>query len=653
MSAIWGCVDLGGGNLPEGLCAAMERPLHEYKIDRYASISGGNVVMGCGVQYIKTWSEKEPLPIYDAEADVYFTADCLIDNRAELIAGLCPGNSDVPDGELLFLAYKKWGGEMPKHVYGAYSYAVYERKENRLTVGADHVFSRSIYYMRAGDRVFFSTVIESIFDGAGGRPEINEEWITMFLSINSLAVLSNPVDTPYKGVSRVKASHYVVFDSGGERPVEYWSYKNVKKLRLGSDEEYRERFRSLMEQLSRETLQGSMGEVGILLSSGLDSSSIAAFMEPILSQEGRRLHSYTYVPIETYKSTYNEKYVISNERKGVEMICEMYPGIVPKFLSVPEQNAVSSIKRILPVLEVPYKSHNNLAWIDEFARIAADDGCKILLTGQSGNATISAGNIFTYIMSRIMHGRLIDAALTANRFAKRHGFGRKWVARRVLNDLTPGFMRRRDIADYWGNSYINRDFARAIGIRDKDSRTEQNAGFMKPLTYETERSLIFNPTAFAQVGEDETKLYLKYGMVTRDITRDIRMFEFCLAVPMYCLVGPDAGTRRLVRYYLSDKLPAALTDENAPRGRQSGDTLDRMFPYWDELYSELARGCAQPRLQKIIDRDMVAASLDKFRDAQELRDGKGDEKEKEFVRLCAVYIIGAFLEEEENRRQKG
>ena len=641
MSAIWGCVDISGRELPEGICAAMEEPLHQYKIDRYASVCDKNIVMGCGIQYVTPEAKQEALPLYDKEEDLYFTADCMVDNRTELIKDLCPGADAIPDGELMFLAYKKWRDDMPKHVLGAYSYAVYEAKFKRLIVGADHLFNRSIYYSRSGSRVYFSTVIESIIKGTGEKPVLDEVWITMFLSITSLAVLSNPIDTPYKNISRVQASHYMIFEESGDHHVEYWSPRDVKPLRLKNEEEYKERFRALMEIVAREVVRSSE-EVGIFLSSGLDSSTVASFAEPILSQKGKNLYSYTCVPIETHRSRYNSRYIIANEQEGVELICQMYPGIIPKFLSVSEQNAISSIRRILPALEVPYKSHTNMAWIDAFAQVAAEDDCRIMLTGQMGNATISAGDIFTYTMSRILQGRLFDAAVNLNRFSIKREVSRKRNVQYILGQLVPGFIRRMKIKDHWGNSYIDRAFARGIGVSDKDSRTERNLGILEPYTFELERSLIFNPTAMAQIGEDETKLYLKYGMITRDITRDIRIFEFCLSAPMECFVGSDGQTRRLVRYYLSDRLPTELIDENAPRGRQSDDWLERLALYWDDLYPELVRGCTIPRLQKYIDREKVKVSLDKFASQPIQSD------EKELLLLCAVYAIGVFLEREES-----
>ena len=643
MSAIWGCIDLSGDALPEGLCAAMEAPLHEYKIDRYASYAKGNVVMGCGVQYIHVESPREPLPVCDEDAGIYFTADCIVDNREELIPELCPGRTDIPDGELFYLAYKKWQDDVPKHVIGSYSYAVYERTQDRLIIGADHTFSRSIYFNRVGDIVYWGTIIESVIQGRDEPAKVNDEWITIFLSLTSLSILANPIDTPYAGISRVQASHYVVFDKSGNMPVEYWSVKNIRPLKLGSDEEYRQRFRNLMDKVAGEAARTS-GNVGILLSSGFDSASVAVVTAQHLEKAGKRLYSYTYVPVEGYKAQYNPKLVPRSEQEGVEAICRMHPVIEPKYLPVPDKNAVSQTREILKTLEIPYKSHTNLAWIDAFTELAAEeDGCRVMLTGQMGNATISAGGMINYILSRICHFRFIDAARAASNYARLMKFGRKRYTKYILENLVPVlvpvFVQRMMARDYLEGSYVNRDVAKTIGLKKRDRRIEGNVGFFKLDTFEMERTLYFNPTAMAHITDAETKMQLKHGMIPRDITKDIRVFEFCLSVPMECLINSKGQTRRLVRHYLSDLLPSDMLSENAPRGMQSVDWRDRLVDNWEAHYAELARGCRQPLLERYINRDMVEKTLEKFKTCPQIED------RAEFMKLCAVYTVGIFLAE--------
>jgi len=642
MSAIWGCVDLSGGALPDGLCAAMEQPLHDYKVDRYDSISEKNVVFGCGLQYIKRWSESEQLPLYDADTDTYFTADCLIDNRAELIDELCHGNTDIPDGALMYLAYKKWGEDMVKRIYGSYSYAIFEAAKNRLIVGADHTFDRTIYYQKVGGRIFFGTLIESVVQGAGGKPALNEEWMAMFLSMRTLGILANPVDTPYLGVSRVVASHYCVFSGDGVTETEYWSpKKNALRLNYKKDVEYKEHFRELFGRCVRETIDGLADEPAILLSSGFDSSSVAAFAARELDKEGRKLHGYTHVPVPGHVSPYIPSIVNTNETDGVLNFCRMHPNVVPNFCPLPQCNGFSNLRKLLDTYETPFKSLINVDWICSLMELASAGGSRLMLTGQMGNSTISFGDITMFERHLIMRGRLIKAFSVMSRYSRLVHRSRRKHFLNIASSLLPVWLLGipKD-TDYLEGTYISREFAKRMGITGLDKRLKKfNDRRLSRRIYSFRecRSLFFNPTAFAHISDAFTKQTLKSGIVVRDPTRDIRIFEFCLGVPIECFSNSEPATRRLARSYLSDMLPAEMLPESTPRGRQAGDWLERVSPNLDSILSEMELAFTAPGVSRIIDTDAALRAVKKYR-------GKLDKKDDfEFIRLGAAYCAAIFF----------
>lgn len=641
MSAIWGCVDLSGRPLPENLCEAMERPLRGYKIDRFAAETEWSVAMGCGLQNIKKWSEREALPVWDREAGVCFTADCLIDNRDELIAELCPGDLEMADGELLYLAWKRWGADAPRHVYGSYSFAVYEREKNRLVIAADHTASRSIYYCREGDRIFFGTVEQSLLRGRGGPSEVNDEWIALFLAMRPILILSNPEETVYKGIFRVVASCVNTFTPGGGMAVsEYWTVDQIPPLRLKSDAEYREYFREIFFRCAEQTVRGVAGETGILLSSGLDSASVAAAAAPALARGGKSLLGYTHVPVEGYVSRYNPRFLNTDERPGVQALCEMYPNIEPHFLPLPERDGFSNIRELLSAYMTPYKALVNEDWILGLESAAAADGCRLMLTGQLGNATISWGDMPTYLRHLITHGRPIKAITTLNAYAKMMGRSRKDALLHMLMGLLPESRDRRGETDWLEGSFVNREMAARLGIGEGDERILSNVPLDRPRTYPYAalRRLAFNKTAFAHIADSTTKLSLKNGQVSRDITRDIRIFEFCISSPIECSVNSDPATRRLVRAYLADRLPPEMVGERWPRGRQSADWLSRLAPGWGRVYADMERVCGSEALAPYAEAAAVEQALARF------RDGPAEEDEFDFMRFSALYTLGLFLE---------
>ena len=71
--------------------------------------------------------------------------------------------------------------------------------------------------------------------------------------------------------------------------------------------------------------------VGISLSSGFDSSSVAALASIELEKEKKTLYSYTYVPFyEINKEAYPENFVL-DETEAVKKFAGKYPNIIANF----------------------------------------------------------------------------------------------------------------------------------------------------------------------------------------------------------------------------------------------------------------------------------------------------------------------------------
>lgn len=639
MSAIWGCVDLSGEALPDGLCSRMEAPVREYKIDRYDSIQDGNVVMGCGLQYVKRWTKNDTLPVQDD--DILFTADCMIDNRSELIAELCPGDSEIPDGTLLLLALKTWGEQATKRIYGYYSYALYYKRANKLILGVSHTAPRALYYMRDGARVYFASTIEPILQGKGGKAKLDEEWLALFIAINTFTILTDPRTTPFYGVKRVVACHYNEYTLGDTKEIEYWRINDVKPLRLKSDAEYREHFRELFFKCVEESIDGALDETGVMLSGGFDSSAVSAVASKIFAKEGKSLFAYTHVPVEGYESKYRANIYKPDERDDVVRFCRMYPNVIPHFMQLPECNGFSRAKEVLHMHETPYKSLINVDWIYKIFECAGKDGCRLMLSGQTGNSTISWGALMEYAIHLIRSGRIIKAFSAANKYCKVRNYSRKLYFLAILKTIFP--IAKSD-ADCLDGTYLNRDTAKKLGIGPRDDR-------LYPLNIDSRkesyppfkeiRKKAFYPIAFAHVADAETKNSLMSGVIAKDPTRDPRIFAFCNSIPIECFVNDEPATRRLVRSYLSDLLPPEMLPETTPRGLQSGDWRERIMQNWDIIYPELGRVLRSDQFARFIDRDKIEEKL------EELRDGPAPGMSSDITLFGAVYIAGLFLEERE------
>ena len=144
MSAIWGIISWGAP-LPQTIKEQMQLPFQKKcKIDRYSSVQKDTVFMGCGIQYLTDESLSEVLPYTSGSPDFFMTADCLLDNREELLS-LLQLPASTPDGTVMAQAYSRFGISCLKYFRGLFSLAVYDFAKKTLYLAADQMASRCLY----------------------------------------------------------------------------------------------------------------------------------------------------------------------------------------------------------------------------------------------------------------------------------------------------------------------------------------------------------------------------------------------------------------------------------------------------------------------------------------------------------------------------
>lgn len=131
MSAIYGAINLRGGNIPDKLGEKFTNYYKKCKIDRFDGAGVKNAWFGAGIQEFFKEIKNEKLPILDEENGFLFTADAIVDYRDELCDEL-KLSKDTPDGRILYEAFLKWGNKIGEHVYGAYSMVAYDLKNNKV-----------------------------------------------------------------------------------------------------------------------------------------------------------------------------------------------------------------------------------------------------------------------------------------------------------------------------------------------------------------------------------------------------------------------------------------------------------------------------------------------------------------------------------------
>ncbi|MDO5291867.1 MAG: asparagine synthase-related protein [bacterium] len=604
MSAIWGLIQ-HTECLKEH--SSIFKAVYQKKciLDRLNEKTTECQVFGCGIQFITEESKNEQLPIYSEENQILFTADCLLDNRSELIDALNIEDQTIPDGTLLYLAYLHWGYDCVKHLHGLYSIAVYEKATHTLFLATDPTASRCLYYYNHKDGCTFSTLIEPILQIHTGIQK-NELYLGDYLMAQGLRPNISAIETPYEDIYKLEAGTYVLITNGNKQIHRYWSPQKLP-LKLKTEAQCKKHFISIFKKCVHNALRTN-GEVGIALSSGFDSSSVAAIAAQDLQQASRNLYSYTYVPYYDKISDKQASYFVLNEKEAVEKTVAMYPNIQPSFLNTDGIDFYQSMDKILSIMEIPFKAFINLPSLLELFKTASLDKCKVFLTGQYGNATISYGDIDNILYDMYSNKHYLSYLSTLNHYCKNAKESRRQSFRgcqRYFHSTDKALKSTCTITrNTPDNQFLDQDFISKYPYESRYANEKLPTTANTALPKDLYEYYLYYPSALTYLGEYETKFGLANGIIIRDPTRDPDIISFCHSIP-YKFFAYKGIPRWLVREGLKDYLPKEIIGPYLRYGLQNADWAYRVNLNWNNIYPVLKHNLAAPSLEKYINSSKI------------------------------------------------
>jgi asparagine synthase (glutamine-hydrolysing) len=242
----------------------------------------GPVVLGHAKMAVTPEEEHEQQPLVSPRTDCAIIADVRLDNRDDLLARL-PDRpaSTLSDAELILRAYEAWGDDAPVHLLGDFAFVIWDPGRQRLVCARDPAGQRALFYR--SDRATFAAAseIQQLLQDPTVRLVPNEERILDHLvPLNIHRIERDQAATFYQGIYSVPAGHVLVVDREAVRARRYWQLEPPAELRYRRDDEYAEHYLALFSEVVRARLRSSR-PVGVLLSGGLDSSSIVAVAQEL------------------------------------------------------------------------------------------------------------------------------------------------------------------------------------------------------------------------------------------------------------------------------------------------------------------------------------------------------------------------------------
>lgn len=615
MGAICGVFCIDGSKVSEEISSIMMDKLSSYRVDDVATWNNKELFLGCAVQYITPESKLENLPYFDKEAGLVITADAIIDNRRELFSLMNVPElkwSTITDSQLILMSYKKWGEECPKYLIGDFAFAIWNEYRKELFCVRDHTGNRTFYFYSSPNIFAFCTLAKPLLCVPKEGKKLNDRWIANFLSLKGPMHEIDSNESVYNNIQQLLPAHTIKLNHKEMIKKQYWNPLNLPKIRFKSDEEYEKAFKKVFFEAVHCRLR-SIGAVGVQMSGGLDSGSVACVAAQKLATEGKILHAFSAVPFSGYKD-YLPKYIIANETDYIEAIGEKYKNIDITYCNCDGKNSVTNVNEYIDILEQPYKFFKNYFWINDIELKAAKSGCSILLDGQNGNYTVSFGDISIQLITLFRKGKWLSVHREIRDFSKLRNLKYFHVVKVFMKMILPDNIKniykkirgRHEMKEFV--TAVNPDLALKWKVDEFFRQASIGPYHKKHFDLDEARKITVEPTGFSQMGGVYTKMSLKYGVVSRDPTRDKRVIEFCLSIPgdQYVRKGRE---RYLIRKSMSGILPDKVRLNYDVRGTQNADWIQRLLPMWQEIQKEIEEMLKDESLKPYLDMDKVKKAL--------------------------------------------
>jgi asparagine synthase (glutamine-hydrolysing) len=174
------------------------------------------------------------------------------------------------DAYILLGAYARWGDRCLDHMRGDFCFVLWDQSQQRLFCGRDQLGVRPLFYATHGSSWIVSDCLEIIVAQAVISVDVDDFWIADFLSFG---FCNDPDRTVYKQIKRLPAAHSLSVRARNYVVQRYWTLENRDPIYYPRAGTYLEHFREVTGRAVRDRLPH--GRVGISLSGGLDSSTLA------------------------------------------------------------------------------------------------------------------------------------------------------------------------------------------------------------------------------------------------------------------------------------------------------------------------------------------------------------------------------------------
>ena len=507
------------------------------------------------------------------------------------------------DTEVLIYGYRKWGRDLPNHLRGMFSFALYDMEEKTLFCARDHFGIKPFYYYYNDGTFMFASEIKAFLDHPKFEKKFNESLIAPYLSFS----FTPTTETFFEGVKRLDAGNYLTYKDGQiniERyfdltfPIEEKDYdKTVEEIG------------KVMEDSTCHHMISDV-EVGSFLSSGIDSSYLVSLARPDKTYTvGYDIPRYNEID---YAKDLTDKLKINNTSKKITK--EEYMKVLDKIMYHMDEPASD------PAVVALY-----------FVANLASKDVKVVLSGEGADEFFGGYNYYREEVDYSFYNKIP--------FFIRHGISKfcsLFPPVRGINFLVRRGERLEDsyigVNKVWSDKEIKKLLKTPVTIQNKEITKPVFDKFKGQSNIVKMQAIDINFWLMKDILQKADRMTMANSLEGRVPFIDREVFKIASSLPLNYKV-----TKENTKVALRDAAKKVIPNESYKKKKLGFPVPIRDWMREDDVYKEIKKAFNSKVCKKYFDKDILIKMLD------EHKEGKKDNYRKVWNVYCFIKWYNVFF----------
>lgn len=462
------------------------------------------------------------------------------------------------DTEVLLAAWAHWGIDGLRRLTGMFAFAVYDRRDESLTLVRDAFGIKPLFYQQDASGFRFASEIPALLCLLETEPNLNYQRAYDYLVFGSY---DNAADTFYQGIHHLLPGHWLRVDLKnylvGE--AQRWWWPSIKERTDLSFDDAAVQLREMFLKNVRLHLRSDVA-VGAALSGGVDSSAVVCAMRHL--EPDMPIHTFSYVA----------RGSSGDEEKWVDIVNAHVGAIAHKVVVEPHELA-NDLNDMIRAQGEPFGGTSIYAQYRVF-KAAREAGIVVTLDGQGADEMLAGyqGYPHAYIRSLLERHRYLEVPAFLRAWAQWPGRGHKRAALMLGAALTPKPLRtfaRSLIGPNAAPEWLDDEWLQNKGVV---------SGYPLPndMTAEGEGRRLIEQLRAALTGSGMASLLrhgdrnaMRWSIESRVPFLTTDLAEFLFSLPEAYLLSPEGETKHVFRAAMRGLVPDAILDRKDKIGFQT------------------------------------------------------------------------------------